>query len=101
MEVVIRRKYPNRKDTISYTDISIDQNNLIHLLWIFGHQRAATFRSAQSEGKLDPCSNEGKAIRREMRRQKGTWRQLRHKEDERRLRERNKLKEEKKVSSNT
>ena len=95
------KKQQQSKDTISYNDISIDQNNLIHLLWIFGHQRAATFRSAQSEEIPHPCSDEGKAIQREMRRQKGTWRQLRHKEDERRLRERNKLKEEKKVSSNT
>eukprot|EP00579_Thalassiosira_antarctica_P021885 CAMPEP_0201973866 /NCGR_PEP_ID=MMETSP0904-20121228/47966_1 /ASSEMBLY_ACC=CAM_ASM_000553 /TAXON_ID=420261 /ORGANISM="Thalassiosira antarctica, Strain CCMP982" /LENGTH=119 /DNA_ID=CAMNT_0048524191 /DNA_START=108 /DNA_END=467 /DNA_ORIENTATION=- len=74
----------------------IDQNNLIHLLWLFGHQRAATFKAAQNEGAPAPSSDEGKEMQREMRKQKGTWRQLRHKEDERRLREKNGLKEEKK-----
>lgn len=74
----------------------IDQKNLIHLLWLFGHQRAATLKSAQKEGTPAPCSDEGKKMQRETRKQKGTWRQLRHKEDERRLREKNALKEEKK-----
>lgn len=75
-------------------DLVTDQRNLIHLLWLFGHQRAATFRSAKIEGLPPPCTDEGKAKQREMKKQKGTWRQLRHEEDERRLREKNRLKEE-------
>ena len=71
----------------------IDQDNLLHLLWLFGHQRAATFR--QVDGTPAPCSEEGKAHQRSLRKQKGTWRQLRHKGDELRLRERKKGKEEK------
>jgi len=68
-----------------------DTNNLLlHLLWLFGHQRAAILRSAQDKGKPPPFTKEGKEAQREMRRQKGTWRQLRHKDDERRLIEKKK-----------
>ena len=73
-------------------NLLIDRNNLIHLLWLFGHQRAATFKSAEHAGILAPGTDEGKEMQRAMRKQKGTWRQLRHKEDERRLNERIKLK---------
>jgi hypothetical protein len=66
-------------------DHVIDQNNLIHLLWLFGHQRAATIISAQRSGIPAPCSAEGKEQQRALRKQRGTWRQLRHKEDEMRL----------------
>lgn len=67
-----------------------DTNNLLHLLWLFGHQRAAILRSSQDKGKPPPFTKEGKEAQREMRRQKGTWRQLRHKDDERRLIEKKK-----------
>ena len=76
-------------------ELTQDRNNLIHLLWLFGHQRAATFNAAHNEGVPAPCSDEGKAMQRALRKQKGTWRQLRHKEDEIRLREKNGLKETK------
>lgn len=72
-----------------------DQNNLLDLLWLFGHQRAATLKSAKKAGKPPPGTDEGKEAQRELRKQKGTWRQLRHQEDETRLLERNRLKEEK------
>ena len=68
---------------------------------IFGHQRAATFKSAKSEGVPAPCSDEGKEMQRVLRKQKGTWRQLRHKEDERRLKERNELKKKNKQEALT
>ncbi|KAL7530475.1 hypothetical protein ACHAXR_003516 [Thalassiosira sp. AJA248-18] len=82
----------------SSTDL-IDQNNLMHLVWLFGHQRAATFKAAKNEGIPPPCSDEAKERKRESRKQRGTWRQLRHEEDERirRINEKNKrLNEEKK-----
>ena len=70
-----------------FNDHMIDQNNLIHLLWLFGHQRAATIKSAEKNGIPAPCTGEGKDLQRALRKQRGTWRQLRHKEDERRLKE--------------
>ncbi len=73
---------------MSQLDSLNDQSNLIHLLWLFGHQRGATIKSAQNAGIPAPCTDEGKEMQRAMREQKGTWRQLRHKEDERRLYER-------------
>ena len=88
----VKNKYLSDAGLISQSDSRKDVNNLIHLLWLFGHQRAATFRSAQHTGILAPCTDEGKELQREMRKQKGTWRQLRHKEDERRLNERMTLK---------
>ncbi|KAL3775018.1 hypothetical protein ACHAW5_003756 [Stephanodiscus triporus] len=81
-------------------DHMIDQNNLIHLLWLFGHQRAATIKSAQKNGVPAPCTGEGKELQRALRKQKGTWRQLRHKEDERRLKEKINVKEAKKQPFN-
>jgi hypothetical protein len=59
-----------------------DQNNLIHLLWLFGHQRAATFEAANREGKVAPGSAEGKELARSLRKQKGeyVWRSERNKE---------------------
>lgn len=88
----IKHKYSLDAGQTSQMDTLEDQNNLIHLLWLFGHQRAATFKSAQNAGTPAPCTDEGKEMQRAMRKQKGTWRQLRHKEDERRLDERMKLK---------
>lgn len=61
-------------------DYLMDQNNLIHLLWLFGHQRVAAFESARKEGKPPPCSLEGKELQRLLRKQRGTWKQLRDKE---------------------
>ena len=84
---------------MSSNDHLVDQSNLVHLLWLFGHQKAVTFKAAQKEGVVAPWSEEEKERQREMKKQKGTWRQFRHKEDERRLRERNRLKEEKKELS--
>lgn len=83
-----KHEYLLEKGEISISDSENDQNNLIHLLWLFGHQRAATFKSAQTAGIPAPCTDEGKEKQRAMRKQKGTWRQLRHKEDQRRLFER-------------
>lgn len=91
---VMRIKHSNLNDAghiMTQSDSRTDQNNLIHLLWLFGHLRAATMKSAQIAGIPAPCTDEGKEIQRAMRKQKGTWRQLRHKEDERRLNERMKL----------
>jgi hypothetical protein len=98
-------KYQHLLDagSISQSDSSdhmIDQNNLIHLLWLFGHQRAATIKSAQKNGVPAPCTGEGKELQRALRKQRGTWRQLRHKEDERRLKEKIKVKEAKKQPFN-
>jgi hypothetical protein len=87
------------EDMTSQSDLNdhmIDQNNLIHLLWLFGHQRAATIISAQRAGIPAPCTAEGKEQQRALRKQRGTWRQLRHKEDERRLNQKLKAKEAKK-----
>jgi hypothetical protein len=91
----IKHKYLLDAGQISQSEsrnLLIDRNNVIHLLWLFGHQRAATFKSAEHAGILAPGTDEGKEMQRAMRKQKGTWRQLRHKEDERRLNERIKLK---------
>ncbi|KAL7549655.1 hypothetical protein ACHAWF_012921 [Thalassiosira exigua] len=77
-----------------HLDDLVGQENLVHLLWLFGLQRAAILKSAKDEGIPAPFSDEGKELQREMRRQKGTWRQLRHKEDERRLREKKLLQKE-------
>jgi hypothetical protein len=65
------------------------------LLWLFGHQRAATIKSAEKNGIPAPCTGEGKDLQRALRKQRGTWRQLRHKEDERRLKEKITVKEAK------
>ena len=81
----------SQSTTITTNDQLADTNNLLlHLLWLFAHQRAAILRSAQDKGKPPPFTNEGKEIQREMRRQKGTYKQLRHKDDKRRLMEKKK-----------
>lgn len=94
-----KRQHLLESGQISQSDsnkLLIDEKNLIHLLWLFGHQRAATFSRAQNEGKPAPSSVEGKEMQRALRKQKGTWRQLRHEEDERRPKEKNGPKEGKK-----
>lgn len=53
---------------------SIDERNLTHLLWLFGHQRLATMEQAKNEGKAAPCCEDGKEIQRALRRRKITWR---------------------------
>lgn len=80
-------------------DSKKDLNNLVHILWLFAHQRAAIFQSAKDNGVPAPCTDEGKDAQRALRKQQGTWRQLRHEEDERRLRERNERNERKKQSA--
>ena len=89
-EVLQKRNTRSQSTTITTDDQLADTNNLLHLLWLFGHQRAAILRSAQDKGKAPPFTKEGKEAQREMRRQKGTWKQLRHKDDERRLIEKKK-----------
>ena len=89
---ILQQKYrhlvnsePNSKSLAS--DLLMDQNNLIHLLWLFGHQRAAAFEAAQKTGKPAPFSDEGKEMRRVLRIQKGTGKHLRDKEVGKALRE--------------
>lgn len=59
-----------------------DQRNLIHLLWLFGHQRAATLQAANRHGKPAPGTAEAKELARSLRKQKGeyAWRSERNKE---------------------
>jgi hypothetical protein len=73
-------------------DIVTDEDNLIDLLWLFAHQRASTIKIAENNGKPAPCTDEYKSLQREKVKQKGTWRQLRHKEDEQRLMEKRTVK---------
>jgi len=89
-EVLQKKNSTISQSTVTTNDQLEYTNNLLHLLWLFGHQRAAILRSAQDKGKPPPFTKEGKEAQREMRRQKGTWRQLRHKDDERRLIEKKK-----------
>lgn len=51
----------------------MDEQNLIHLLWLFGQQRMATLDQAKNEGKAAPCCEDGKEIQRALRRRKITW----------------------------
>jgi hypothetical protein len=51
----------------------MDEQNLIHLLWLFGRQRMATLDQAKNEGKAAPCCEDGKEIQRALRRRKITW----------------------------
>jgi hypothetical protein len=53
-----------------------ERDNLVHLLWIFGHQRAATIRSARKNGQPAPCTREGKEKQRELRKTIGTEKHL-------------------------
>ena len=59
----------------------VDQSNLIYLLWLFGHQRAATIEAALKRGKPAPGSAEGKEAARSLRKQTGeyAWRSERNK----------------------
>lgn len=59
-----------------------DQRNLMHLLWLFGHQRAATLQAAERDGKPAPGTDEAKELARALRKQKGeyAWRAERNKE---------------------
>ena len=65
---------------------AVDTNNLKHLLWLFGHQRAR-IREKLPQGTHAPDSEEGKEWQRAMKKQNGTSRQHRHKEDAQRLEE--------------
>jgi hypothetical protein len=51
-----------------------DEDNLIHLLWLFGQQRLATMEKARCEGKAAPCCEDGKEFQRSLRRRKISWR---------------------------
>lgn len=73
-------------------DIVTDEDNLIDLLWLFAHQRASTIKRAENSGRLAPCTDEYKSLESAKRRQRGTWRQLRHTEDEVRLMEKRTVK---------
>ena len=52
----------------------LDEQNLIHLLWLFGQQRLATMEQAKNEGKAAPCCEDGKEMQRALRRRKISWR---------------------------
>jgi len=67
------------------------QSNLIHLLWIFGHQRVEAYKGSQKEGKPPPWSVEGKELQRMLRKQKGTWKQQRDKQVGKSLKEESRL----------
>lgn len=64
-------------------------------MWLFGYQRAAAFEAAQKAGRPAPCSDEGKERQRALRKQKGTWKQLRDKEIGKVLREQSRMMREK------
>ncbi|KAK1736678.1 DTW domain-containing protein [Skeletonema marinoi] len=68
--------------TFTLQDHLADQSNLMHLLWLFGHQRAATFQAANRDGKPAPGSAEAKELARALRKQSGeyAWRSERNKE---------------------
>lgn len=51
----------------------IDEQNLIHLLWLFGQQRLTTMEKASVEGKTAPCCEDGKEMQRALRRRKMSW----------------------------
>ncbi len=59
-----------------------DRRNLMHLLWLFGHQRAATLQAAERDGKPAPGTVEAKELARALRKQTGeyAWRSERNKE---------------------
>ena len=66
---------------------------LIHLMWLFGMQRAATAQGAKREGKPLPFSKDGKDMQRDLRRtEKGSEKHLQDIENGRRLKEEAKLK---------
>ena len=49
-------------------DAKDDIENLIHLMWLFGIQRATTIETAKREGKPNPFTVEGKELQRSYRR---------------------------------
>jgi len=58
---------------LEVTDSKMDGKiDLIHLLWLFALQRAATCNAAQREGRLEPFSEAGKEWKRLQRRNIGT-----------------------------
>ncbi len=63
-------------------DHLVDQRNLMHLLWLFGHQRAVTLQAAERDGKAAPGTAEAKEQARALRKQSGEygWRSERNKE---------------------
>lgn len=83
MEVSQLKSKQNSIDqSASIEDNLAERNNLIHLLWLFGHQRAATFKAAERDGIPAPGSEQGKELARSLRKQKGdyAWRSERNKE---------------------
>ena len=81
MEVSRLKSKQQSKDQ-SIEDNLAERNNLIHLLWLFGHQRAATYQAAERDGIPAPGSEQGKELARSLRKQKGdyAWRSERNKE---------------------
>lgn len=81
-EQKFRKSLTLEDQNTSMTDHLADKNNLVHLLWLFGHQRAATFQAAERNGIPAPGSVEGKELQRSLRKQKGdyAWRSERNKE---------------------
>jgi len=60
---------------------------LVHLLWLFAIQRVCVHDSARRDGRHPAYTDAAKEERRDMRRQKGTDKQLRHPADSKRLTE--------------
>ncbi len=81
---VSEQKYRQARDQSIVTLEShiADQCNLMHLLWLFAHQRAATLQAANRHGKPAPGTAEAKELARSLRKQKGeyAWRSERNKE---------------------
>lgn len=70
------------QSTSTLEDHLADQRNLMHLLWLFGHQRASTLQAAKRDGKPAPGTAEAKELARALRKQTGdyAWRSERNKE---------------------
>lgn len=77
---VSQLKQKSKNQCASIEDNLAERNNLIHLLWLFGQQRAATFKAAERDGIPAPGSEQGKELARSLRKQKGeyAWRSERN-----------------------
>ena len=83
MEVSEQKYQQTRDQSIATLEShTADQCNLMHLLWLFAHQRAATLQAANRHGKPAPGTPEAKELARSLRKQKGeyAWRSERNKE---------------------
>lgn len=71
-----------RQSSYTLEDHLADKRNLMGLLWLFGHQRAATIQAAERDGKPAPGTVEAKEQARALRKQTGeyAWRSERNKE---------------------